>query len=274
MSESIELEELKAQIRKLSRVTDSISTGGHLFTYHPQAEIQSPDSDFARLVKSFNRMIDRLSLHQKELEQRIQERTNELIGYRLAQERLNPHFLYNCLNLIPALVEQKSDQASRAIILLSDIARFSSDAVSRDSISLREEWGFLEEYLELMNLRLGDTFQLKIRRPPVLPALRVPPVSLQPLVENSFKHSFSHSDQPGKIQVTLEALDSDGFRFIVTDTGVSKSKKSGTGRTLGDIEHRFRFLYNTVSLELESIGENEGFETRLVVSGLKQETIV
>lgn len=105
---------------------------------------------------------------------------------------INPHFLYNTLNIISAMAcMEGADCAADMIGSLSDMFRYSSD-VSRDEVLLEEELKNISDYLYIQGLRYQDVFHYQLMVPDELMRSRVPKIILQPLVENVFKHAFKN----------------------------------------------------------------------------------
>lgn len=248
---------LKEQIRKLSRVTKSIAEDGHLFHYHPQVASLAPESDLALLVGNFNRMISRLIEYQDTMESKVEARTKELMAMKQKSERMSPHFLYNTLNMIHSLIRSKPDVADKALLLLADNYRYLMNHANADLIPFVTEWKFLERYLELMSLRVGNEIDVRLTRPKDLPNIEIPPLTLQPLVENVFKHAFNDDfDRKKTLEVVLVCKGTN-VNLKIRDNGKGLSEENPHGRTLEDIKDRLSFYYHDVMLKLSG-QPNEG----------------
>jgi two-component system LytT family sensor kinase len=132
------------------------------------------------------------------------------LNEQLSREQLNalrrqiePHFLFNTLNGIAALVrEEKSDAAVNMIAWLSDFLRHALNDSSRHRVPLADEMQFLEKYLEIEKMRFGERLQVNVDVPRELLNAQVPTLILQPMVENSVKHGISKRTQGGAIRVS------------------------------------------------------------------------
>jgi len=118
--------------------------------------------------------------------------------------QLHPHFLFNTLNSISGLIHQDARAADRMIALLSDLLRMSLAANEKQEVTLKQELGFLEKYLELEQIRFKDRLTVrKVIAPETLNAC-VPNLILQPLVENSIRHGISRRLGAGLIEIRGE----------------------------------------------------------------------
>lgn len=117
------------------------------------------------------------------------------------QARIHPHFLFNSLNTALALVHQRPDDAERVLLDLSDL--FRSALAGPRYIPLSEELELAKRYLEIEQLRLGERLEVEWDLPATMPALEVPALSVQPLVENAVRHGIERRPQGGRIEVVL-----------------------------------------------------------------------
>ncbi|HVG23857.1 MAG TPA: histidine kinase [Thermoanaerobaculia bacterium] len=162
---------------------------------------------------------------------RIRRRTDEqqrrevqaeadLADARLRRLRsdLQPHFLFNTLNDIAALAPRDAFAAAEAISQLADLLERSAEE-ERTRVSLAEELEFIRRYLELQKLRFGPRLQTRIEvDDPALLTVCIPPLLLQPLVENSIVHGIRNLDSGGSVTVRASRHDGE-LRFEVRDTG-------------------------------------------------------
>ncbi len=118
------------------------------------------------------------------------------------RRQVEPHFLFNTLHGIAALVrEERNDEAVSMIAGLSDFLRGVLEDSHRQQAPLRDEMQFLQKYLDIEKMRLGDRLRLTIDVPQTLLAANVPSLILQPMVENSIKHGISKRVQGGEIRI-------------------------------------------------------------------------
>lgn len=130
---------------------------------------------------------------------------------------LNPHFLFNSLNSVLALVRDEPREAERMLRILSDLLRRSFLWLDRE-ITLREEMAFVAGYLEVQRMRYGDRLSVAMDVPPQLEHVLVPPLILQPLVENAVVHGVARLPQDGHVAVFARA-DADQLILTVRDSG-------------------------------------------------------
>jgi two-component system sensor histidine kinase AlgZ len=121
------------------------------------------------------------------------------------ESRLQPHFLFNTLNAISALIQEDPDHAERMVERLAALLRFSLDATGRGVVPLADELKIVTDYLEIEHTRLGERLTFVIDAPAELARAEVPPLSIQTLVENSVKHAIAPRPGGGRIRVTAAA---------------------------------------------------------------------
>ncbi|RHX79738.1 sensor histidine kinase [Leptospira yasudae] len=211
------------------------------------------------LEKSMQILIEK----KKESESALKE-----LHYAALQSRMDPHYLFNTLNTIHALLEIDPARADRAILLLSDSYRFLTERHSERLVSFREEWEFTRNYLELQKIRFADFMELRMESKGDFSGISIPPLSIQPLVENSFKHSVNSGDVQRKIFVSAE-IKNGKIRISIEDNGTistSRRQYSGPGggfgmqairSTLRNIQARLDYNFRDAILKLEE-GETGG----------------
>ena len=164
--------------------------------------------------------------HRQRLRQKQQQAT-ELWARAREQElaalkaQINPHFLFNTLNSISATLKQNPDLAREMIARLSSLLRYALDSTDRDTVPLREEVDFVRRYLSLERHRFSDrlTSHVEVEAGESVLETPVPPMILQPLVENALRHGIAPSETGGTVTVRVDA-ETDRLRICVTDTGV------------------------------------------------------
>src|SRR5256885_8140479 len=165
--------------------------------------------------------------------------------------QLQPHFLFNTLHTISALMHRDVKRADSMIAALSDLLRMSLRSVGVQEVELREELEFLQRYLEIMTLRFGDRLTVTLDIDSEVLDARVPTLVLQPLVENSLRHGFGDGMRGGHVRVTV-APDGEMLRCEVVDNGrgiPQGGPREGVG--ISNTRARLRHLYGErFSLEL------------------------
>jgi signal transduction histidine kinase len=186
----------------------------------------------------------------------------QLADARLAALRtqLNPHFLFNTLHAVSALVERDPRGVRRMIARLSELLRTTLDGAEEQEVPLSQELTFTHRYLDIMQIRFQGRLTIESRVDPgVLDAL-VPNLILQPLVENAIKHGVSKIDDAGRIEIHARR---EGERLIlcVRDNGPAVDDaelRAGEGVGLRNTRERLSELYGTEqSLTLQP-AEDEG----------------
>ena len=187
---------------------------------------------------------------------------------RLLRYQLNPHFLFNTLNSLSALITaRRGEDANDMLLKLSTFLRF---ALERDDMSLttlREELMAIELYLDIEKVRFSDRLTVEITVAPDAYRCNVPSLLLQPIVENAIKYAIAKSVKGGKITVDAR-LDGGSLVLIVDDTGPDQDagsgvdadvpgEESGVGIGLQNTRERLMTLYGeqfAVSNERSPLG--------------------
>jgi two-component system LytT family sensor kinase len=186
---------------------------------------------------------------------------NEQLSYAqlsALQRQIEPHFIFNALNSIAALVREKNnDAAVNMIAALSDFLRRVATSSSEPRVSLGEEVDYLRQYLQIQQARFAGRLQTDLQVPAELLAARVPSLILQPLVENAIKHGIAQRAQGGEVRIA--ATNSGGvLRLSVYNDGpllneARDSRKEGIG--LANLRTRLKLLYGSdCELRLENYG--------------------
>jgi signal transduction histidine kinase len=190
--------------------------------------------------------------------QRVEEAARlraELAEARLAMLRsqLNPHFLYNTLNAISALVDRDPRGVRRMIARLSDLLRTSIEPTAETEVTLARELEILEPYLEILRIRFQGRLETSVDVPEQLRDALVPPLILQPLLENAMKHAVGVSAAPGHVGITARRED-DALVLVVSDSGAgdgsharanapARASEGGGGVGLRNVRARLAELY-------------------------------
>jgi sensor histidine kinase YesM len=120
------------------------------------------------------------------------------------KNQIDPHFIFNSLNTLSHLIEEKPSKAKQFNDNLADVYRYILQNKARDLVLLKEEMDFLHDYFSLLTIRFEDAVQLKIETPATLfDQYLVPPISLQILVENAIKHNEFSSSRPVVITIVF-----------------------------------------------------------------------
>jgi len=179
--------------------------------------------------------------------------------YKLRQQ-LQPHFLFNSLNSINALIGSQPVKARTMIQQLSDFLRGTLKKDEQQWISLEEELQHLQLYLEIEKVRFGHRLSFTIQNATQF-GYQLPVMLLQPVVENAIK--FGLYDTTGEINISIEATSEEGYLVLRIKNPYDQetsSPKKGTGFGLASIERRLYLLFGRTDL-LKTSGKDNLFET-------------
>jgi hypothetical protein len=206
----------------------------------------------------------------RERERRAAELEGQLSLAQLQALRmqLNPHFLFNTLNTIAALIHEQPDTADRVVIRLSELLRASLERPDAHEIPLGQELGFLHRYLEIEQARFGERLAVEFQVPAELEDVLVPALLLQPIVENAIRHGIEEREEAGRIQVSAAPVEG-GLELRVMDNGPGlppgRTAFAREGIGLSNTRSRLKHLYGDCqSLELSAApGGGLGVRIRL-----------
>jgi signal transduction histidine kinase len=176
---------------------------------------------------------------------------------RMLQLQLDPHFLFNALNAVAALVHSDADKAESVVGMLGDFLRRSLQNAHRQEVLLREEVDFLELYLAIERTRFGDRLQVEVTLPAELGGELVPQLILQPLLENAIRHGM-RSNRVLRVAVEARALDASTLELRVRDDG--RGLEAGPPREGVGVS-------NTRARLLQLYGERQSFALRGLPEG-------
>jgi signal transduction histidine kinase len=173
---------------------------------------------------------------------------------RALKAQINPHFLFNTLNTIAELIHADSDRAEATVERLAEMFRYVLNGSERGLVSLEEELGFLDGYLEIERVRFGDRLRVTRHIAPEALDLLLPSLVLQPLVENTLRHGVGAD---GSIDLDIE-IQVEGNRAVATisDHGPGMPARhrigEGSGHGLYNVDQRLRKTYGEgYGLEIE-----------------------
>ncbi|HEX8926087.1 MAG TPA: histidine kinase, partial [Terriglobales bacterium] len=187
------------------------------------------------------------------------------------QAQINPHFLFNTLNSVSSLVRFDPDTARDMVLKLANILRRLLRKGESSFVLLREEFAFIDDYLDIEVVRFGrDKLRVVKELEPASLEVMVPNMILQPLVENCIKHGLAPKIDGGTI--TLRSRTNEGLLIVeVEDDGVgisadgARSSTTGSGIGLANVRERLHVMYSdTARLELES-RSGQGTLVRIVL---------
>jgi signal transduction histidine kinase len=162
------------------------------------------------------------------------------------QRQLHPHFLFNTLNAISALMHRDIEAADQMLMKLSDLLRMALDQPGVQEVALKDELDFLGKYLEIEQARFGERLTVRFDVDPVTLDAQVPNLLLQPLVENSIRHAIAARVEGGLIEIRARHSRED-LILEVRDNGpgltAPRPQQSGGGVGLANTRSRLEHLY-------------------------------
>lgn len=180
--------------------------------------------------------------------------------------QLHPHFLFNALHSVGALVSTDPRRADRALERLGDLLRYALAA--EEQVPFRREWGFTQDYLAFEELRLGPRLTVELDREEATDGVLVPPLILQPLVENAVRHGIASRPEGGHVALRAR-LDGGQLLLSVADDGPGEGAASSLGLGVGTIRRRLAALYgDRASLVSERVPTGFTVTLRLPLGGI------
>ncbi len=167
----------------------------------------------------------------------------------LLQSQLEPHMLFNTLAHLRVLIKLRPDDAQQMLDQLIAYLRATLQASRAESHSLRAEFERLRDYLALMQVRMGSRLRVELNLPEELAELQVPPLLLQPLVENAIKHGLEPALEGGVLRVSA-GRSPEHLTLTVEDGGVglgAAPTSNGTGFGLEQVRERLQTRYGSAS---------------------------
>ena len=170
------------------------------------------------------------------------EREATLATLRALQAQIEPHFLFNTLANVSSLIDADPALSKRMLERFIRFLRASLDATRADSTTLAAEGELISAYLDVLQVRMGPRLRHSIDIAPDLAAFTLPPMLLQPVVENAIRHGVEPRVEGGEVRL-VAAREGERVRIEVRDTGVgfASSTRGGTGLT--NLRDRLKLLY-------------------------------
>jgi two-component system LytT family sensor kinase len=184
------------------------------------------------IVKSQRQQLDTLQL----------EALVKSLELKTIKAHINPHFIFNALNGIRALIDENPVRARKAITELSNILRSSLNAEKGETVSLGDELKIVKDYLALENMRFEDRLKIEYEIDDDTLDQQVPPMMLQTLVENAIKHGISKNIKGGVVKITSDFTGS-YHELSVQNTGRLNGGLSHQGFGLSSTHDRLTLLY-------------------------------
>ncbi|NRA85328.1 MAG: histidine kinase [Gammaproteobacteria bacterium] len=181
----------------------------------------------------WGQQIARKQLQQQVHQAQIQQLTNQL----------SPHFLFNSLNSIRALIYEDQDKAADSVTLLAELFRSHLQAHLKPQSSLEEEWRVTQQYLALEQIRLEERLDLTVELDASLMTQKLPTLTLLTLVENAIKHGISPSAKVGYIRVIAKPVDNKRWSLVIENSVNGQSNAQGTKTGLVNVYKRLDLMF-------------------------------
>jgi PAS domain S-box-containing protein len=207
-------------------------------------------------IKAAHKRLEEINL---DLEQTIRERTKELTKantqllklqkenlqsqFDVLKQQVNPHFLFNSLNVLTSLIRLEPELAEKFTEHLAKVYRYVLENKDNELVNLSTEINFLDAYIFLIKIRFMDKVAVNIRIPDNKKNYRVIPLAMQLLIENAIKHNSMSKKSPLVIDIFI---DDDNHLNVVNNLQEREAHMASTGVGLKNIQNRYRLLNNTI----------------------------
>ena len=202
-------------------------------------------------------------LEREKLRNERVEREAVLANLRALQAQIEPHFLFNTLANVTSLIDPDPARARHMLESFVRFLRSSLAATRTESTTLGAEAELIAAYLEVLQVRMGERLRYSVQVPPELASFALPPMLLQPVVENAIRHGLEPKVEGGEVAMTARR---EGDRVVVeiADSGVGFAPTTRGGIGLSNLRERLRLLFGEhAALE---IGERAGSGARVRVT--------
>jgi len=198
--------------------------------------------DLDALARAAAEIADRVeSLRQEEMTRLVSQ-----AELRALQSQINPHFLFNALNTLYGTIPRESPAARRMVLNLAEIFRYFLQS-EKTFVTIAEEMQIVRAYLEVEQSRLGDRLEVRLEVDDATLPMRIPVLSIQPLVENAIKHGVARRVSPGYVRIAT-AHNQGALSVTVENSGAPDGPTSpGTGVGLENIRRRMEICYGATA---------------------------
>ncbi|HLO90994.1 MAG TPA: histidine kinase [Lentimicrobium sp.] len=164
------------------------------------------------------------------------------IRFEVLKNQINPHFMFNSLNVLSGLIEKDADKAQQFIDEFAHIYRYVLETIEKHVVSLADELGFVRSYIFLQQIRYGDAIRLSVNVPAGVLNNYLPPLSLQLVLENAIKHNVVSTGQPLIIDIFME----ENRLVVVNNIQVKVSSGKSTGLGQKNLTKRYLMISDEV----------------------------
>ena len=210
------------------------------------------------------------NLHQAELNRAKLQYLAKESELRALRSQFNPHFLFNALNSVYAMIDSEPTEARNMLVRLSELLRLSLSASNVEFLTLKEDCEFAQRYLEVEKVRLGDRLNVETDIDDDVLSEKVPSLILQPIVENAIKHGASKTELPVTITISAKRRGA-VLELGVSDTGAGMDQTrddiESTGYGLRNLRARLEKIYGDRYRLTYANGASGGFDIRIELPG-------
>lgn len=210
------------RIQQLRRAMFQVAKGNFHITQEMKGhdEIKDVYKDLQTTSESVQKIIDEVYIHK--IKEETWKRKQKEMDFKMLASQINPHFLYNTLEMIRMkAILNKDPEVAKVIKMLSKMMRSSLKRTDQ-SIPLSEEVALIENYLEIQKLRFGEHLSYKMEIDENILSYKITPLLIQPLVENAIIHGLEMKEEPGMLRIRIQE-DGDDILVEVNDNGVGMS---------------------------------------------------
>ncbi len=192
----------------------------------------------------------------------LQEELSQ-IKFEVLKSQINPHFMFNSLNVLSGLINVDVNKAQTFIDEFSQIYRYVLETIEQPVVTLNKELEFMRSYFFLQQIRYGDALTFTVSIPAEQLQLVVPPLSLQVLLENAIKHNIVNESKPLKIEISNE-----GTNLLVRNNIQPKISGASTGLGLKNLVKRYALISD---LQPSFMVVNTHYEARIPLIKIEQD---
>lgn len=172
------------------------------------------------------------------------------VKYDILKSQINPHFMFNSLNILSGLIRKDAELAQQFIEDFSGVYRYVAETIEEPLVSLRMELEFADNYLCLQRIRHGHMLQYSADLPEVCFDFKLPPLSLQVVLENAIKHNIINENEPLKLEISSK----EGYLIVKNRINPKSSFEASTGTGLKNLTKRYAFVCNKYPEFIKSKG--------------------
>jgi signal transduction histidine kinase len=214
----------------------------------------------AHVLKYYRQLRER-ELWSSQLEAKLAQTQLQIL-----KMQLHPHFLFNTLNAISALINQDAELADRMIARLGDLLRTTLENANQQEVALKQELDFIQPYLDIEKARLGTRLCVDLEIDPAVMDAKVPNLILQPLVENAIRHGIAVVPGPGRIKIHA-SRNNGRLHLTVADSGpgLKAPPEALKGIGLANTRARLEKLYGANQRLDLSTGPDGGLQVDITI---------